>query len=404
MLAYEDALHQLLDALVPLPRETLSLADAVRSSSPRYLAEFLFSPAPLPAVDNSSMDGYAVRSSDTRPPRAKIEVIGELAAGTPAALPVGPGQAIRIFTGAPLPPGADAVLQQEDAIELPGPPRRIAVLDPVKPWENVRLAGEDVREGDPLSFPGMHLSLGQIALLSALGWTEVTVTAAPRVALIATGSELIPAGEPLRPGKLYESNRLPLQALVQSAGGRVVSSVLVPDDPAATVAALEHAASVADVILSIGGASVGEHDLVKSAALTAGFSLDFWKLALKPGKPFFKGHRGTVHLLGVPGNPVSAFVTTVLLVQPALRRLAGAREVGPPIILAELAQPLSNPDGRRHFMRVCWDLQGRIKSAGLQASHRLASLAVAGGLVDVPPHTDLRGGSRVRVIHWGGTA
>ena len=193
---------------------------------------------------------------------------------------------------------------------------------------------------------------------------------------------------------------LPLEMLVRSAGGLVVGSEIVADDAGLIVAAIRRLAECADLVLTIGGASVGDHDLVKPSAVEAGFEIDFWRLSMKPGKPFFVGHRGDVRLLGVPGNLVAAFVTTVLMVLPAIRSLAGARDPLPPTVPVVLGETLSNPDGRRHFVRVAIARDGTARSAGVQASHALASLAESDGLVAVPPRTTLDAGARVAAIRW----
>ncbi|KAB2675264.1 MAG: molybdopterin molybdotransferase MoeA [Verrucomicrobia bacterium] len=400
MLEYEVALDRLLASLAPASPVSLPIHALANGPAPRFLAADLTSPVPLPLADNSAMDGYAVRAADTRSPHATLQLVGSIAAGSVPSCFVGPGQAARIFTGAPLPPGADAVVMQEDTETDPARPGTVRILDPAKPWENVRFAGEDVRLGAIVGRVGDPLSPTRLALLGATGLREVPVFPQPRVALIATGSELAAPGAAPRPGSIHESNLLPLELLVRSAGGLPVASAIVPDDRNLLADAIRRAADIADIVLTIGGASVGEHDLVKPCAVDAGFEIDFWKLALKPGKPFFVGRRGNVHLLGVPGNPVSAFVTTVLMVQPAVRRLAGARDPRPPTSPAFLGAALSNPDGRRHFVRVAVDRDGTARSAGVQASHALASLAQADGLVDVPPRTTLAAGQRIDAIRW----
>ncbi len=400
MLEYEAARDRLLGSLPPPHPGSVRLRELADSSTPRFLAAEIRSPIALPGVDNSAMDGYAVRASDTRLPNAILRIVGAVAAGSMPDFHVGPGQAARIFTGAPMPPGADSVLMQEDAAPDPSSPGTIKVLDSVKPWENVRFAGEDVRSGSIVGRPGDALVASRVALLSAVGLDEVPAFRAPRVALLATGSELAIPGSTPRPGTIHESNRLPLEMLVRSAGGLVVGSEIVPDDAARIVAAIRRLAEGADVILTIGGASVGDHDLVKPSAIEAGFEIDFWQLAMKPGKPFFVGNRGDMRLLGVPGNPVAAFVTTVLMVLPAIRRLAGARDPLPPTFPVVLGESLSNPEGRRHFMRVSIARDGTARSAGVQASHALASLAESEGLVAVPPRTTLDAGTRVDAIRW----
>ncbi|MCW5558735.1 MAG: molybdopterin molybdotransferase MoeA, partial [Verrucomicrobiae bacterium] len=247
---------------------------------------------------------------------------------------------------------------------------------------------------------GTLLGPGALALLAAAGVDRVCIRRLPRVAIRVTGNELVLPGATLAPGQIYESIGLMLSVLAQTAGADPQLAPPVPDDPAQVRAALESAADTADLLLTAGGASVGDYDLVRSALLEAGGSVEQWRLAIKPGKPFFRGLLHGCPILGVPGNPVSAFVTTVLLVLPALRRLQGATDVLPPTVPGFLEEPLSNGAERRHFVRVIREADGRVRSAGVQGSHRLASLAVANGLVDIPPRTQLRAGSRVAVICW----
>ena len=239
-----------------------------------------------------------------------------------------------------------------------------------------------------------------LALLGAAGFAEIAVHRAPRVAILANGSELRPSGEPLAPGQIHESNTAALAALVRRAGGVPVWTRCVPDKPSVLREALAEAFATAEVVVTVGGASVGEHDLVKAEFTALGGELEFWRLALKPGKPFFFGRHAGKFLFGLPGNPVSAFVTAVLLVLPALRKLQGAAACDPPTAPGLLAAPLTNPDHRRHFVRVSTDVNGEVRSTGTQASHLLGSLAAADGLVDVPPQTTLAAGATVRVIRW----
>lgn len=403
MISYEEALSRLLDGFSPNPAEVIPLTDLVRPGSPvrpRFATERISSPIALPPFDNSAVDGYAVRAADTQAPDATLHPAGAIPAGpaNPAPAPLQPGTACRIFTGAPIPPGADAVLMQEDCEVRPS--GEIQVLDPVKPWENVRFAGDDLKAGADLIQPGDLLTPQRLALLQACGIGSISLTAVPTVALIASGSELRAAGAPLAPGCIYESNLGALARLCESAGARVVHTVIVSDDPAATREALETCARQAQVVLTVGGASVGDHDLIKSTALEIGFRLDFWRVAMKPGKPFFAGQRENTYLIGLPGNPVSAFATAVLLALPALRQLAGSATPAPDSRPGILTEPLTNPDSRRHFMRVHLDHNAAIRSTGIQGSHVLSTLAAANGLVDVPPRTTLETGSVARVIVW----
>lgn len=392
----EEVREELLGGLTCTGVERRSLADAADC----ILAETLHSPVPLPPFDNSAMDGYAVRAADVQVFPASLKQVGEVAAGGWFEGTVGAGETVRIFTGAPLPLGADAVVMQEDTRVDPENPDRIQILDRVKPWENIRFRGEDVPLATALCPVGSRLDAAALALLAAVGISLVSVFRRPRVAVLVTGSELVAAGEPLRPGQIYQSNSVMLTALVRRAGGDAVPLPSVPDDPLQIRTALEAAATGSDLILTAGGASVGKHDLMREVLLELGGTVDDWRIALKPGKPFFRGRLSGRPVLGVPGNPVSAFVTTVLLVLPALRRMQRAAQVLPPTTLGILGESLSNPEARRHFVRVLTDEDGRVRSSGPQASHRLASLATADGLVDVPPRTQLAEGTVVRVIRW----
>ena len=398
MLELEDALARILAAL-PAPRvETVSLDAA----SGRIVAETITSPIALPPFDNSAMDGYAVRADDVssakkeNPVRLRSKgkvVAGEIFTGNVAA-----GECVRIFTGSPLPRGTDAVVMQEDTrVEAP---EEITVLDSVKPWENVRFRGEDVKLGGKLVEMGEPVTAARVAALAAAGVTQVTVGREPLVALLATGTELKKAGDPLAPGQIYESNRSALSVLARRAGAVPKIFPIIVDALDETCAALEHAFAECDVVVTCGGVSVGEMDFVKPAFERLGGELQFWKVAIKPGRPFVFGRRDGKFLFGLPGNPVSAFVTFLLLVRPALLRLQGARGIALRSHPGVLAEPLSNSGGRRHFVRVTTDTLGRVRSSGIQASHILSSLASANGLVDVPPKTELSEGTNVEVLRW----
>jgi molybdopterin molybdotransferase len=276
----------------------------------------------------------------------------------------------------------------------------VVVLDPVKPWENVRLRGEDVKRGAPLCSPGDPLTPGRISLLAAVGLSDVKVARQPVVGLLASGTELQEPGQPLTPGQIYESNRSGLAALVSKAGGVPKAFPLVQDTLAETRTALEAAFDQCDVLVTSGGVSVGEMDFIKSAFERLGGELLFWKVAIRPGRPFVFGRCRGKFLFGLPGNPVSAYVTFLLLVRPALRRWQGASDLNLQTHPGELAEPLANRGERRHFMRVVVDKAGKIRSSGTQASHCLSSLAAANGLVDLPPNVSLAAGTTVMVMRW----
>jgi molybdopterin molybdotransferase len=398
MLELEDARRRLLEAIEPLPIETLPL----RGAAGRVLAEELVSPIDLPPFDNSAMDGYAVRSADVAAASASspitLNLAGQAAAGGVFNGTVQTGFCVRVFTGSMLPAGADAVVMQEDTRVEAGEASNVFILDRVKPWENTRLQGEDVKAGSRLARPGKRLSAGLLALLGAAGIASVPVRRRPVIGLLATGSELVEAGALLSPGKIYESNRLALEPLLTRSGALTRLYPLVPDSLEATRAALTRAFEECDGVVTSGGVSVGELDFVKAAFEQLGGLLDFWKVAIRPGKPFVFGRWREKFLFGLPGNPVSALVTYLLLVRPALWHWQGATSVRPSIAPCILAEPLANRGERRHFMRVRIDENGQARSAGTQASHALSSLAGADGLVEVPPNQTLPAGTMTPVI------
>lgn len=395
MLDLETARSRLLASLPPPQAECVLLSESVG----RFLTENIFSPLDLPSFDNSAMDGYAVHSADVRGARTDSPICLHLAAKIPAGeMFTGeliPGDCARVFTGAPMPQGADAVVMQEDT-RVDG--ERIEFLDEALPGENVRRRGEDVRQGALLVEPGEAISPSIIALLAATGIREVNVGLRPVVGLLATGSELREPGHPLLPGQIYESNRAMLSPLIARCGGVAKVFPLVPDTLEATRAALRSAFSASDIVVTSGGVSVGELDFVKAAFESLGGELHFWKVAMRPGKPFVFGRLGGKFLFGLPGNPVSAFVTFMLLVRPALLRWQGAKNLALLTHPAVLGESFANTGDRRHFVRVRVDGNGKIYSAGKQASHALSSLSVADGLLDVGPQTTLASGSTINIL------
>jgi molybdopterin molybdotransferase len=398
MLELEEARRRILATLQPLPVEVVSLSAAPG----RVLAESVVAPIDLPSFDNSAVDGYAVRATDLSSVRAGapaiLDLVGRVPAGDVFSGTVQPGACLRIFTGSALPAGADAVVLQEDTRCDGEQPGKVQFLERASPWEHVRLRGEDVKRGAALVASGERATAGHIGLLAASGLREIKVRRQPVVGLLATGSELVESGNPLAPGKLYESNRQALAPLLARSGALPRLLPLVADTLEETKRALEQAFAGCDALVTTGGVSVGELDFVKQAFEEIGGSMDFWKVAVKPGKPFAFGQWRQKLLFGLPGNPVSAIVTFLLLVRPALWRWQGATNVDPPARFCILADPLANPGDRRHFMRVRVDAAGNARSAGAQASHLLSSLASADGLVDVPPNTSLPAGTLARLI------
>jgi molybdopterin molybdotransferase len=400
MLEFETALARILAAVPAASPESVSLSQAAG----RVLAEQVQSPVDLPIFDNSAMDGYALRAADVSLAKpdspARLRLAGRIAAGEAFAGEVVTGSCVRLFTGSPLPAGSDAVVMQEHTRVDANAPGEVLILAPAVAGENVRARGEDVTRGAMLAEAGEVLPLARIGLLAAAGLTHLRVGRRPKVGLLATGSELIEPGRSLAPGRIYESNRIALAALIQRAGAIPQSYPLVADELAETSGSLAEALDQCDAVVTSGGVSVGEMDFLKRAFEQVGGELEFWRVAIKPGRPFaFGRHRGKL-LFGLPGNPVSAWVTFLLLVRPALLRWQGATAVALPAHAGVLAEPLANHGERRHFMRVKVDPAGEIRAAGIQASHALSSLAAANGLVDVPAHTTLPPGTAVSVLRW----
>jgi molybdopterin molybdotransferase len=400
MLELEAALDRILAALPPPVPEKVLLTDAHH----RILAEQILSPLDLPGFDNSAMDGYAVRAADAQTASVAtpvtLQLRGRVTAGEAFAGEVNSGDCVRIFTGAPLPRGADAVIMQEDSRTDAAAPGFVQFVDAVKPWENIRFRGEDLKRGAVLGEPADIINAGRLALFAAAGLERIAVGRRPVTGLLATGSELLEAGQPAAAGKIYESNRAGLAALAAQAGAEAKIFPIVRDTLPDTRIALEAALQSCDVLVTCGGVSVGETDFIKDAFTQLGGTLDFWKVAIRPGRPFAFGRCGEKFLLALPGNPVSAFVTFLLLVRPALARWQGARDISLPVRRGILSEPLANPGDRRHFTRVFMDADGATRSAGAQASHVLNSLAAANGLVDVPPQATLPAGAAINVLCW----
>ncbi len=401
MLSLEEARQRILEVISPLDSELVPLQNAFG----RVLADDVVSTLSLPSFDNSAMDGYAVISKDVslasvdRP--VCLKVIGRVAAGENFSGQVERGTCVRIFTGSAMPSGADAVVMQEDTRTDPkAAADQVDILDVVKPWENIRFEGEDIKKGTVVAKRGQPLNTGKISLLAAVGKQTVSVYKKPIVGLLATGSELMEAGSPLAAGKIYESNRTGLANAVSRVGGIVKIYPIVADNLEATQEALRNAFSECDSVVTSGGVSVGEFDFVKAAFEALGGEMSFWKVAIRPGKPFVFGRWQKKFLFGLPGNPVSALVTFFLLVRPALKRLQGATDCSSSVVVGTLAESVRNEGDRRHFIRVSLESDGQVRPSGIQASHIMSSLANANGLIDVPAKTNLEAGALVRVLLW----
>jgi len=399
MLSLEEAQSRILSLVKSTGSEEvpLHLADG------RFAAETVRAQVDLPGFDNSAMDGYAVRCADLESARVdapvSLRVMGKIAAGDATGnLKLDVGTCARVFTGSILPGCSDAVIMQEDTRE--GANGSVECLDLVRPFENVRLAGEDVKKGVPLITSGQRLNAGKISLCAAAGIESFLCGRRPVVGLIATGNELVEPGQPLGVGQIYESNHATLAALAHSCGAEVKLYPIVHDSLDLTRAALRTAFDECDFVTTSGGVSVGELDFVKPAFEACGGTLDFWRVAIKPGKPLVLGRIGNKLLFGLPGNPVSAFVTFLLLVRPALLGAQGATQTGLRSLFTRAAERFVNQGERRHFLRVQFTAEGEVKSAGTQASHILSSLAKAEGLLDLRPNSSIEAGALVPVLVW----
>ncbi|MCZ8041515.1 MAG: molybdopterin molybdotransferase MoeA [Beijerinckiaceae bacterium] len=325
--------------------ETVALAQA----DGRVLARDIAAPLDLPPFANSAVDGYAVRHGDLAPAGAsRLPVGGRVAAGADAAGVAVQGIAVRVFTGAPMPQGADTVFMQEDVV-LEG---AVAVLPPgLAKGANARPAGEDIARGAPAAAAGQRLRPQDLALLSALGLTDVAVRRRPRVAIFSTGDELTEPGQPLGPAAIYDANRALLRAMVTRAGAEVVDLGILRDEPAGLARSLADAAASCDLVLTSGGVSTGEEDHVKAALEQVG-DLAFWRIGIKPGRPVALGRIGSVPFIGLPGNPVAVFVTFAFVARALIARLAGTAPVRPVALPVRLGFPYRKKEGRREYVRV----------------------------------------------------
>ena len=398
LLPLDDALARLLAVAAPLPGvESVAVGDA----DGRGLAQDVVSALHVPPQDNSSMDGYAVCCADLGAPGVLLPVSQRIPAGASGA-PLQSGTVARIFTGAPVPQGADAIVMQEDCTSVEGtstPQVQINVLP--TPGQYIRRAGEDVARGDVVLASGQRLGPAELGLAASIGLASLNVARRPRVALFSTGDELVMPGtvapQDMPPGAIYNSNRFFLSALLRRMGCEVTDLGIVPDQREATVQALRDAAQSHDVILTSGGVSVGEEDHIKPAVQLLG-TLDHWQIAIKPGKPFAHGRIGDAHFLGLPGNPVSSFVTFLVLVRPFLLQLQGARQVAIKSVAARADFTWARPDKRREFLRARRNDQGGLDLFPNQSSGVLTSAVWGDGLIDNPPGCAIAAGDTVRFV------
>ncbi len=366
----------------------------------RVLRQGAVSPLQVPPQDNSAMDGYAVRCADVAQAGTVLPVAQRIAAGS-VGTPLQPGTAARIFTGASIPPGADAVLMQEDCSALEGGQVQINALPQPGQW--IRRAGEDIALGAEVLSPGTRLTPAELGLAASIGLAQLQVARRPRVALFSTGDELVMPGEvappDMRPGAIYNSNRFFLRAMLLRLGCEVSDFGILPDRRDATIGALRKAAEGHDLILTSGGVSVGEEDHIKPAVEATG-QLNLWQIAFKPGKPFAYGRVGQAHFMGLPGNPVSSFVTFLLLVRPFLLRLQGVQNVAPRSVLLRADFSTRKADQRREFLRVRHNADGGLDLFKNQSSGVLTSAAWGDGLVDNPAQHTIAHGDSVRFLSF----
>ncbi|HEY7384504.1 MAG TPA: gephyrin-like molybdotransferase Glp [Beijerinckiaceae bacterium] len=386
LLPVEEALSRVLASVrAPLPAEEV----AIESAAGRTLATDLAALRTQPPFAASAMDGYAVRAEDVAQAPVTLRVTGASIAGRGFSGRVTPGEAVRIFTGAPMPAGADTVVIQENTTAGAGD---VTVLEGAPPGRFVRPAGLDFTAGTPLLFAGERLDARRLALAAAMGHARLPVRRKPLVAILATGDELVRPGEPAGPDQIVASNPFAVAALVARAGAEPLDLGIARDSfedlERSIVAARD---SGADLLVTLGGASVGEHDLVQSALTRQGMELGFWRVALRPGKPLMHGRVGSMLLLGLPGNPVSSTVCGVLFVVPLIRALLGDPSAGAdPAEAAALGAPLGANDGRQDYLRATLEPRSDgppvVTALPVQDSSMLAVLAQADALIVRPPH------------------
>lgn len=394
MLEESEARAQILDATPAPSSHPVDLAAALGS----YAAETVRASVALPGFDNSQMDGYAVRAQDATKD-AELTISGEQAAGPDRHLKVEPGMAVRIFTGAPMPEGADAVVMQEDT-EILSKGTRIRIVEGVETREFVRRRGSDLCEGQTILSSGERINAGIIGILASQGCARLPIYRQPRCSVVSTGDELLPPGHDLGPGQLYDSNGAMLQAMAQEWGAAVSGRFHATDDPGKLRDILGQALSDTDYCIVAGGVSVGDHDHVKQILSDLGVEGGFWKVRIKPGKPLYFGRRDQTLVFGLPGNPVSAYITFLLFVLPSLLKAQGKKvSIDTPSLPSwrtELSAPLSNPGDRPHYVRGRWSPERPFfVPGGVQQSHALFSLSRSNALVRVEGGETLEAGTQV---------
>lgn len=380
MIPVDEAVARIVAAFSPLPGETIAIGEAAG----RVLAEDALARASQPPAAVSSMDGYAVRAADVPAPGATLRVIGSAPAGHPFAGTVSSGNAVRIFTGGVVPDGADSIVIQEDA-DAAGD--RVTFKEAARRGQHIRAAGLDFKLGEALAARGQRLSARDLSLIAAGDVARVTVRRRPRVMFVATGDELSLPGAPRKPGGIVASSGYTLAAMIARWGGDAVDLGILPDTPEA-VSSIADKARGADLIVTLGGASVGDHDLVQKALGPRGFALDFWKIAMRPGKPLIFGKLGAVPLLGLPGNPVSTLVCALLFLRPAIAAMLGTKDDAA-TATAKLSSDLKENDGRQDYVRATIETKDGerfVRPFAVQDSSMLSVLARADALIVRAPH------------------
>jgi molybdopterin molybdotransferase len=390
VISEEEARKKILEAVRPLPGRKLSISKSLDS----FAAEDHFARLPLPAFDNSAMDGYAVMASSCKKGQ-RLRVTGEQPAGFDRELRVSPGVAVRIFTGAPVPAGADAVVMQED-VTPDGD--EIVINTDVETGEFIRQRGCDLAEGQRIVAKGERIRAATTALLASQGFAEVIVGSEVNAAIISTGDELVKSGGKLEPGQIYDSNSALLHALLRRCGASVKSQEHCRDEREALLEAIKRGIKNHILIIS-GGVSVGEHDFVKDALRDLGAQIDIWRVAIKPGKPFLFGNIDKCAVFGLPGNPVSAFVTCLQFVRPAILKMMGATDLDLLQMPAKLTVDLTNDSDRAHYIRGKVE-HGKFTPVGRQESHALFGLSQSNALLRLALGQSLKADEIVDVQIW----
>jgi molybdopterin molybdotransferase len=395
LLSVAEARQRIRAAFTPLAAETVALSDAAG----RVLAEDLAARRTQPPTAVSAMDGYAVRAADAARVPAKLKLIGEAPAGGAFAGQVGKGECVRIFTGGPVPDGADAIVIQEDT-DMGAPV--VTVTEAPKPHQHIRDAGIDFAEGDILLRIGRRLTARDIGLAAAMNHPWLAVRRKPRIAILATGDEVVRPGDPIGPHQIVSSNGPALAALIAARGG-LSSDLGIARDEAGSIRALTEGARGADLLITTGGVSVGDYDLVQKVLGEAGLAVDFWKIAMKPGKPMMFGRLGETHVIGLPGNPVSSMVCALLFLGPAIDAMLGLPGPGVPLARARLGADVRANNFREDYLRATLTAEGADLPVAtpfpVQDSSMMSRLAEADCLVIRPPNAPAaRKGEVVEII------